>query len=60
MAYYDSDYARDKDGRKSIAGFVIYILECLISWKLRNQKLVILSSTRANYYSTSDMCAEIM
>ena len=60
MAYCDSDYAGDKDGRKSVTGFVIYILGCLVSWKSRSQKSVTLSSTEAEYYSISELCAEIM
>jgi hypothetical protein len=60
IAYCDSDYAGDKDGRKSVTGFVIYILGCLISWKSRSQKSVTLSSTEAEYVSISELCAEIM
>jgi hypothetical protein len=60
MAYCDSDYAGDKDGRKSISGFVIYIQGCLISWKSRSQKSVTLSSTEAEYVAISEMCAEVM
>jgi hypothetical protein len=59
-AFCDSDYAGDKDGRKSVSGFVIYILGCLISWKSRSQKSVTLSSTEAEYVAISEMCAEIM
>jgi hypothetical protein len=59
-AFCDSDYAGDKDGRKSISGFVIYIQGCLISWKSRSQKSVTLSSTEAEYVAISEMCAEIM
>ena len=60
MTYCDSDYAGDKDGRKSVSGFVIYILGCLISWKSRGQKSVTLSSTEAEYVAISELCAEIM
>ena len=59
-AYCDSDYAGDKDGRKSVSGFVIYIQGCLISWKSRKQKSVTLSSSEAEYVAISEVCAEIM
>ena len=51
IAYCDSDYDGDKNGRKIVTGFVIYILWYLVSWKSRSQKLVTLSSTEAEYYS---------
>jgi hypothetical protein len=60
MAFCDSDYAGDRDGRKSVSGFVIYILGCLISRKSRSQKSVTLSSTEAEYVAISELCAEIM
>jgi hypothetical protein len=56
----DSDYAGDKDGRKSVSGFVVYIQGCLISWKSRKQKSVTLSSSEAEYVAISEVCAEIM
>jgi hypothetical protein len=59
-AYCDSDYAGDKDGRKSVPGFVIYIQSCLISWKSRKQKCVTLSSSEAEYVAISEVCAEIV
>ena len=60
MAYCDSNYARDKDGRKSLNGFGICILGCLDSWKSRSQKLISLFLTKAEYVSISELCAEIM
>jgi hypothetical protein len=42
--YCDSDYAGDKDTRKSIAGYGIYFLRNLIAWKSKSQKSVALSS----------------
>jgi hypothetical protein len=59
-AFCDSHYAGDKEGQKSISGFVIYIQGCLISWKSRSQKLVTLPSPEAEYIAISEMCAEIM
>jgi hypoxanthine-guanine phosphoribosyltransferase len=42
-----------------VKGFVIYFFGCLISWKSRSQKLVILL-LKAGYYLISKLCAEIM
>jgi hypothetical protein len=60
VAYCDSDYAGDRDGRKSVSGFVIYIQGCLISWKSRKQKSVTLSSSEAEYVAISEVCAELI
>jgi hypothetical protein len=60
QAYCDSDYAGDKDGRKSVSGFIVYVLGCPISWKSRKQKAVTLSSSEAEYVAISELCAEIM
>ena len=60
IAFCDSDYAGDKDGRKSVSGFFIYIQECLISWKSRKQKSVTLSSSEAEYVAISEVCAEVV
>ena len=33
---------------------------CLVSWKLRGQKHITLSSTEAEYVTVSEVCQEIM
>jgi hypothetical protein len=43
--YCDSDYAGDKNTRKSIAGYAIYLFGNLIAWKSKSQKSVALSSS---------------
>jgi hypothetical protein len=58
--YSDSDYASDKDDRKSITGMVIYICEIPVAWKSRAQKAVALSSTEAEYYALSELCTELI
>jgi hypothetical protein len=60
QAFCDSDYAGDRDGWKSVSGFIIYVLGCPISWKSRKQKSVTLSSSEAEYVAISELCAEIM
>ena len=60
VAYCDSDFAGDKNTRRSVTGFCIYIGDSLISWKARAQKSVTLSSTEAEYVAVSEVCAEII
>ena len=52
--YCDSDYAGDADTRISVSGFVIYINGCLVSWKSKGQRSVVLSSTEAEYVAISE------
>ena len=58
--YSDSDYASNKDDRKSISGMVIYLCGVPIMWKSKSQKAVTLSSTEAEYYSLSELCSELI
>ena len=58
--YCDSDYATDRETRKSITGFVIYLCDVPISWRSRAQRGVTLSSTESEYYAISEICSEIL
>ena len=58
--YSDSDYASNKDDRRSISGMVIYLCGIPIMWKSKSQKAVTLSSTEAEYYSLSELCSELI
>ena len=55
----DSDWAGDKDSRKSITGYIIYFMGVPISWKSKQQQSVALSSTEAEYYALSEIVVEI-
>jgi len=59
-AFCDSDWGGDKNNRKSITGYCIYLNENLVAWKSRSQKNVTLSSTEAEYVAVSEVCTEIM
>ena len=58
--YSDSDIVGDIDRRKSISGYVIYVLGCPISWRSKGQKSVCLLSTEAEYMAVSEVVTEIL
>lgn len=57
--YTDSDWAGDKDSRRSVSGFILYLMNVPILWRSRQQKSVTLSSTEAEYVSLSEAAKEI-
>jgi len=59
MGFSDSNYATDKDGRRSISGFAIYYCGALVSWKSKMQQCVTLSSTEAEYVAASQCVSEM-
>ena len=59
-AYCDSDYAGDKESRKSVTGYGVYLQGCLIACKSRGLKTVSLSSSEAEYFAIADECTEII
>ncbi|XP_069148313.1 secreted RxLR effector protein 161-like [Solanum lycopersicum] len=52
----DSDYAGDQDDRKSTSGYVFMLGTGAISWSSRKQKIVTLSTTKAEFV-TAAACA---
>jgi hypothetical protein len=60
MAYCDSDFAGDKDTRRSVAGYAVYLQGCLVSWKSKSQKSVTLSSSEAEYVAISEVTKDVM
>jgi hypothetical protein len=56
----DSDYAGDKDTRKSVSGYVVYVNDAIIAWKSKGQRTVTLSSTEAEYIAITDLCTEVL
>ena len=55
-AFCDSDWGRDPSDRKSTSGFIILFHGAPLSWKVRKQKSVALSSAEAEYLAAS-LCA---
>ncbi|KAH9752645.1 hypothetical protein KPL71_014775 [Citrus sinensis] len=56
--FVDSDYAADKDRRRSITGFVFTICGGAISWKSSLQSVVALSTTEAEYIALTEAVKE--
>jgi hypothetical protein len=54
LAYSDSDFAGDKDNRKSTTGYIIFVLGSAISWKSKSQPCVTLSSTETEYVALNE------
>jgi hypothetical protein len=59
VGYSDSNFASDKDTRRSVSGFAIYYAGTLVSWKSKAQQCVTLSTTEAEYVAASQ-CANEM
>jgi hypothetical protein len=55
VGYVDSDFATNKETRKSTTGFLVTFGGCLVSWSSKAQPSVTLSSTEAEYVAAS-MC----
>ena len=60
ICFSDSDYAGDKNDRKSTSGFLFFYLGCLVSWNSSKQDVVALSSTEAEYIAMNSGCKEFM
>jgi hypothetical protein len=57
--YVDSNFATNKDNRKSVTGYVLTIGGCLVSFSSKTQPSVTLSSTEAEYVAASTCATEI-
>ena len=58
--FSDSDWASDRETRKSVNGWSIFIYGSLICWGSRSQKHVTLSSTESEYVAVSEATREIL
>ena len=60
ICFSNSDYAGDPVSRRSISSFILYVLGILVSWRLKSQKSVSLSSSEVEYTALSEAVKEIM
>ena len=56
----DSEFAGDRETRKSVYGYVTYYCGAPISWKSKSGDSVTLSSTEAEYYASSETAKELL
>ena len=59
VMYTDSDWAGDKETRKSITGYILFVLGCPVLWRSRQQPVISLSSSEAEVYALSEAAKEI-
>ncbi|KAL0374756.1 UNVERIFIED_CONTAM: Retrovirus-related Pol polyprotein from transposon TNT 1-94 [Sesamum radiatum] len=60
VGYVDSNYANDRDSRKSTTSYIFTLCGSCISWKSQLQNIVALSTTEAEYIATTEAFKEAM
>nr|GEY02754.1 hypothetical protein [Tanacetum cinerariifolium] len=60
IAFADANHVGCQDTRRSMSGSVHFLGERLISWSLKRQKSVAISSMEAEYITLSRCCAQIL
>ncbi|KAL2233630.1 UNVERIFIED_CONTAM: Retrovirus-related Pol polyprotein from transposon TNT 1-94 [Sesamum indicum] len=60
VGYVDSNYANDRDSRKSTSSYVFTFYGSCISWKSQLQHIVALSTTEAEYIATTEAFKEAL
>ena len=60
ILYSDSDWAGDKDNRRSVSGFIMFLCGVPIMWRSKQQKSVSLSSAEAEYVAVSESVKEVV
>ncbi|KAL5574233.1 hypothetical protein UlMin_023830 [Ulmus minor] len=56
--YVDSDFAGNKDKRRSTTSYIFTLCDCCVSWKSQLQSIVSLSTTEAEYIATTEAMKE--
>ena len=59
QAISDSDFAGDRETRRSVYGYFIYFCRIPITWKSKGMRSVVLSTTEAEYIGLSEVVKEI-
>ena len=60
VCFGDNDYAGDPVSKKSMSGFILYVLSVPFSWQSKLQKSVSLSSLEAEYTDLPEAVKEVM
>ncbi|KAK6160404.1 hypothetical protein DH2020_003785 [Rehmannia glutinosa] len=60
IGYVDSNYANDKDNRKSTTSYVFTLGGSCISWKSQLQHIVALSTTESEYVDVTEALKEAL
>ena len=58
--FSDTDWAGSKEDRRSTSGYCVFVGGNLISWKSKNQSVVLRSSTESGYRAMAQSVSEIM
>nr|KAJ0196275.1 hypothetical protein LSAT_V11C700361250 [Lactuca sativa] len=58
--FVDADWAKCLATRRSVSGYMVYLNNCLISWKSRKQSIVSRSSTESEYRALGSITCEII
>ena len=60
IAYTDADYAGSRLDRKSTSGYYQFLGECLVSWALKKQHSVALSTAETKYVAAGSCTAQVL
>jgi hypothetical protein len=60
IRYSDADYVGCKIDRKSTSGTCLFLGRSLVSWALKKQNSVALSTTEAEYIAAGHCCAQLL
>ena len=60
IAFTDSDWASDKDNRRSQTGYFIKITDAVVVWNSHKQTTIALSSTEAKYMALCNCCKQVI
>lgn len=58
--YCDSDWAQDRDDRRSVSGYVVKLANGAVSWQSKKQPTVALSSCEAEFVAYTEATREVM
>jgi hypothetical protein len=60
LRYSDADYTGCKVDRKSTSGTCQFLVRSLVSWSLKKQNHVALSTVEAEYITAGSCCAQLL